>query len=117
MFRAKIELADSMQSRTRRESIEYLYGPFDGHVEYTRTQCDEFPKELLCLVNENAFRLIENQMPVPHVACNSIAIYERVKRNKSWFYLFRGAIPTKEITRVCADVGLRFGAVEQIDCD
>ena len=108
-------MGNVMQSKSKRESIEFLYGPFDGHVEYTRSQCDDLPGELLVLVNENSYRLIEKQPPVPSAACSSIAIYDRVRRNGTWVYLFICVLSTEKITQACAEVGLRFGTAERID--
>lgn len=88
------------------ETIEYIHGPFDGHIESVADCCEAMPEELLCMVNENVFRLMCRRRPEPHIALTSIAIYERTQRNGTWVYLFVGALATGNLRQVCKQVGL-----------
>ncbi len=91
-------------------SIEFIGGPFDGHIEQVSSDYEQLPADLLCLVNENVFRLIGGQEPLPDRSFTSVAIYQRQPSNGRCVYLFIEALATQKIKQACDQVGIWFDA-------
>lgn len=79
--------------------VEFVGGPFDGHVQ-------AFPKEPQQLVRSVAFPINENTLPALHgeqagakAKTTSVAFYELCETNGIWWYHFLGAKSPQEWRR------------------
>ena len=73
-------------------SIEFINGPFDGHVELVSSSVERLPGSIVCYVSENVFRLFEGLCRLPSSAFTSVAVYQREDRGDRTTYRFAGAI-------------------------
>ena len=102
-----------MSKDAPQNSIEYVCGPFDGYVEPVPEECEELPEDLLCIVSDNVFRLMDCRVPLPNISFTSIAMYSRTRRNGAWVYFFAGALGTEKIREACAQAGMMFGTINE----
>lgn len=73
-------------------TVEFVGGPFDGHVESYSDSTRKPPEFLLFCITENAFRFIHGRKPKHNPTPTSIAIYGRYRRGDRWVYDFLQAV-------------------------
>ena len=57
------------------ETIEFIGGSYDGHKELCRTQTVHLPRDLVWIVCEDAFRMLEGRDSHPGGSITSVALY------------------------------------------
>ncbi len=77
-------------------NIEFIGGPYDGHVETSDCHPIHLAVDVVFLVCDNALRLLNGTEPLPGRSLTSIALYELQHRNGTARYRFVGAIPAKD---------------------
>jgi hypothetical protein len=88
--------------------IEFVGGPFDGHLEMFPAAAEQLPQDLIWLVTGNVYRLLDGESAGPKQPVTSIALYERRYRRAAWRYEFTGVISPRELCKVCAEGDFRF---------
>ena len=78
--------------------IEFLGGPYDGHKEPGCTLPAHLPADVVWLVCEDVFRLLDGKDHRPGGSITSVAIYELDAGNGAVRYRFAGASSVKELT-------------------
>ncbi len=76
--------------------IEFIGGPYDGHLESSDCRPIHLAVDVVFLVCENALRLLNGTEPRPGRPLTSVALYELQHRNGIARYRFVGAIPAKD---------------------
>ncbi|KAA5547307.1 hypothetical protein FYK55_02615 [Roseiconus nitratireducens] len=77
--------------------IEFIGGPFDGHVEALVRSPEELPELLVTHVNQNVFRLFEGADPVSCRCPTSVVFYRRQQTDDGWVFRFGGAVAPREL--------------------
>jgi hypothetical protein len=80
------------------EFIEFIGGPYDGHKEPCFTWPTRLPANVVWLVCDDAFRLLDGKDHRPGGSIASVAIYELEVGNGACRYRFVGAISVSELT-------------------
>lgn len=76
--------------------IEFVHGPFDGHIEMVGIPMHALPIRLACCVSDNVFRLIAGQSQLPKSQVTSIVRYQRQRRGDKCIYFFAEATSPTE---------------------
>ena len=92
------ETADSDRDRMRSLEIEFIGGPYDGHMEPRFTWPAHLPADVVWLVCEDAFRLLHGNDHRPCGSLTSVALYELEVGSGRSRYRFLRAISVKELT-------------------
>ena len=83
-------------------NIEFVGGPYDGHVETYHTCARLLPSEVTWLVNADAFRVLHggdhDSSADPRQSLTSVAFYARETASGTYRYRFVGAISIKQLT-------------------
>jgi hypothetical protein len=79
-------------SQNAPNTVEFMGGPFDGHVELLPTERGDLPEHVLCYVSENLFRQLHGQENVSRFTVTSVAIYMLLLHNGGWAYIFVKAV-------------------------
>ena len=83
-------------------NIEFVGGPYDGHVETYYTCARLLPSEVTWLVGADAFRVLlgggHDSNTDPRQSLTSVALYARETANETFRYRFVGAISIKQLT-------------------
>jgi hypothetical protein len=82
----------------RHYRIQFVGGPFDGHVELFPDPAELLPQDLMWFVCANVFHILEGKSERPKQPITSIAVYERMRRQGMWRYDFVGALSPKELS-------------------
>lgn len=77
--------------------IEYIGGPFDGHVEVFAVPDAQLPQDLIFFVSSDGSKILDGRRVRRRHSVTSIALYERQRRCGSWNYGFVGAISPKSL--------------------
>ena len=77
-------------------AVEFMGGPFDGHVHLASFPPDELAPIASLPVNDNMFRMLDNKIPAAKCPATSVAIYELETQKGEWRYRFRGATSARE---------------------
>jgi len=83
--------------QTRCPVIEFIGGPYDGYKELCLTQTVRLPADVVWLVCEDAFRMLEGKDSHPGGAITSVAFYELEARRDAGRYRFTRAISLEEV--------------------
>lgn len=94
---------------SRRYRIEFIGGPFDGHVELFPTPAEQLPQDLMWFVCADVFHVLDGKNECAKQPITSIAVYERKWRRGTWCYLFVGAMSPKQLSKQLAHGDLCFG--------
>lgn len=89
-----------MKSNRVSGTIEFLGGPFDGHVASYSGAADQLPEDVLAPVSENMFRVLNGRMPEDGWPVTSMVIYERQLRGARWYYVLVGAVSPAQVRSV-----------------
>jgi hypothetical protein len=79
-------------------AVEFIGGPFDGHVEWLSAKTGELartgelPEHVLCYISENAFRQLHGQDATSAFSVTSVAIYALLLHGADWAYFFVKAV-------------------------
>ena len=84
-------------SQKSQNIIEFVNGPFDGHLEILSTRAAELPETLVCYISENVFRLMNGETQRSRYSITSVAFYRRARRSTGWVYSFAGAVAPDQI--------------------
>jgi cobyrinic acid a,c-diamide synthase len=87
----------NIMKTTRSCVIEFVGGPFDGHVQYVSLQPSELMELVTLPVNENVLRLVNGEPIGQRAAATSLATYERDLDLQSPRYYFLGSIPADQL--------------------
>ena len=68
------------------DSIEFIDGPYDGHVEPLAMPAAELPFQISCCGSEDTFRLLHGQSRIHEREITSFAIYVRNRRGDRWVF-------------------------------
>ena len=83
-------------------NIEFVGGPYDGHVETFHTCARLLPSEVTWLVGADAFRVLHGDgrdlNTDPRRLLTSVALYARETANDTFRYRFVGAISSQQLT-------------------
>jgi hypothetical protein len=90
-------------NRNRCSAIEFIGGPYDGHVLQCLTQPVHLPANVVWLVCEDAFRMLDGKESCPRGSITSVAIYELEITNTVIRYRFARAISVNKLTRLMRD--------------
>ncbi len=85
--------------RHRPDVIEFIGGPFDGHIESIADD-DEMPPELWWMVNANVFWLLDGKPHGLRQPITSVALYNIQTRADENRYVFLGAVSLDELLAV-----------------
>ena len=77
-------------------AVEFIGGPFDGHVHLASFPPDELAPLASLPVNENMFRMLENHPPRVKAPATSVAVYELQHAGGTWRYRFLGSTAASE---------------------
>ena len=77
-------------------AVEFIGGPFDGHVHLASFPPDELAPIASLPVNDNMFRMLDNKTPGAKCPATSVAIYELEAEQGEWRYRFCGATSARE---------------------
>ena len=99
----KLPIDGKNQNRNRCSAIEFIGGPNDGHVLQCLTRPVHLPANVVWLVCEDAFRMLDGKESRPRGCITSVAIYELEITNTVSRYRFAGAISVNKLTRVMRD--------------
>jgi hypothetical protein len=80
-----------------RNTIEFIHGPLDGHIEILSIAAEQLPESIICYISENIFRLLDGRTEQHAYRITSAAIYKRQRRIKSWNYTFAAAIAPDQV--------------------
>ena len=80
------------------QTIEFINGPLDGHVEILSIGAERMPESLACYISKNVFRLLDGRNYQHHFRITSVAIYKRERRMNSWNYTFTAVVAPGEVT-------------------
>jgi hypothetical protein len=75
--------------------IEFINGPFDGHLELVPSR--SLPENIVCFVSENVFRMLEGRPRLSKSRFTSVAVYQRQSRSERMVYCFAGAVAPQAI--------------------
>ena len=78
--------------------IEFVGGPYDGHKEPSFTRPVQLPTDVIWLVCEDVFRLLNGKGHRTGGRITSVALYELEVRNAAVRYRFAGAASVNELT-------------------
>ncbi len=85
----------------RWQHIEFVGGPYDGHVESYHTRARLLPREVTWRVDADVIRTLhdigQESDSDPHQSITSVAIYARETANETYRYRFVGAISIKQL--------------------
>lgn len=88
-------------------NVEFIGGPYDGHVETYHTCARLLPSEVTWLVSADAFRLLHgvdhDLCTEPRQSLSSVALYARESASVTYRYRFVGAISVKQLTNSIRD--------------
>ena len=70
------------------ETIEFIRGPFDGYLEPITAAVQPLPRQLVCYISNNVYRLFDGLREYDHCRITSAAIYDRRYLNGRWTYEF-----------------------------
>jgi hypothetical protein len=88
--------------------VEFVGGPFDGHVELFCGPAERLPEDMIWFVSQNVFRILQGQAEGPKAPVTSIAFYGRSEQEGIWRYCFHGAISPRELSERWARGELSF---------
>ena len=77
-------------------AVEFIGGPFDGHVHLASFPPHELAPLASLPVNENMFRMLDNQPPGEKSPASSVAVYELESRLGAYRYRFLGSTSASE---------------------
>lgn len=86
-----------MRSNRISGTIEFLGGPFDGHVATFSGTAEQLPEDVLAPVSENMFRVLDGHVPEQGLPVTSLVIYERQSRAARWYYVLVGAVAPAQV--------------------
>jgi hypothetical protein len=82
--------------------IEFVGGPYDGHVETYHTCARLLPREVTWRVDVDLIRALhdggDGSNSDPQRSVMSVALYTRETANQTYRYRFSGAISIKQLT-------------------
>lgn len=90
-------MRNGKNARTRCPPIEFIGGPYDGHKELCRTQIVHLPTDLVWIVCEDAFRMLDGKDSHPGGSITSVAIYELEAGKDARRYRFTRSISLDEL--------------------
>ena len=97
MRRQHAKPCDGYDPDSRGLRVEFTGGPFDGHEQLWFASPTRLPTEVVWLVCEDAFRLLDGQCRRPTGAFTSVALYELEKANSAYRYRFVRALPVNDL--------------------
>lgn len=81
--------------------IDFVGGPYDGHVETYHTSARLLPKEVTWRVGADVLRRLHDgahdSNSDPHQSVTSVALYARETAGETYRYRFVGAISIKQL--------------------
>jgi hypothetical protein len=89
---------DGDDNRIRFLEIEFVGGPYDGHKESCFTRPIHLPADVVWLVCEDVFRLLDGKDRCPGGAMTSVALYKLDADSGTCRYRFAGAVSVKQLT-------------------
>ena len=90
--------------RVRSLEVIFVGGPYDGHKATCFTQVVQLPTDLVCLVCEDAVRLLNGEPGRRSGVMSSVAFYELVFDDGTPRYRFAGAVPIDELSDLISHV-------------
>ena len=88
-------------------NIQFVGGPYDGHVETYHTCARLLPSEVTWLVSADAFRVLHggdhDSSTDPRQSLTSVALYARETASETYRYRFVGVISIKQLTNSIRD--------------
>ncbi len=82
--------------------IDFVGGPYDGHVETYHTSARLLPKEVTWRVGADVLRRLHDgghdSNSDPHQSVTSVALYARETAGETYRYRFVGAVSIKQLT-------------------
>ena len=78
--------------------IEFTGGPYDGHEQAWLALPTRLPTEVVWLVCEDAFRLLDGETRRPTGVFTSVALYELEIAGGAYRYRFTRALPVNALT-------------------
>ena len=99
----KLPISDKYENRNRYSLVEFIGGPYDGHLLQCLTRPVHLPANVAWLVCEDAFRMLDGRASCSRGAMTSVAIYDLQMTNSVIRYRFVRAISINELTRVMRD--------------
>jgi hypothetical protein len=73
--------------KTTTIAIEFIGGPFDGHMQSVSATPDELLPSVALPVNENVLRMLDGQARGPARPTRTVAFYE-LQHDNGWRYCF-----------------------------
>ena len=93
---ANLKPHDEHDGQSRCLCVEFTGGPYDGHEQSWFALPTRLPVEVLWLVCEDAFRLLNGETRRPAGVFTSVALYELVIANGAYRYRFVRALPVND---------------------
>lgn len=81
----------------RGTEINFIGGPYDGHVQTFVVPTDRLFRKMAVPVNRNVFRALAGMPRGPEAPASSVAIYELVEDGNGWRYEFSESRRAKEL--------------------
>jgi hypothetical protein len=79
-------------------AVEFVGGPFDGHVYMASFPPEELANMTYLPVNHNMFLMLEGRTPGPKAPATSVAVYELEGQDSGdWRYCFLGAMAANDV--------------------
>lgn len=91
--------SEGNHDRMRLLEIEFIGGPYDGHNEPCFGRPVQLPADVIWLVCDDAYRLIDGKDHRGSGSITSVAFYELDVGNGTCKYRFAGAISVTALTR------------------
>ena len=84
-------------------AIEFIDGPYDGHVLQCLMQPVHLPADVVWLVCDDAFRMLDGKESCPRGSITSVAVYALEMTNPVVRYRFARAISLSKLIRLMRD--------------
>jgi hypothetical protein len=94
---ATLKPRDGHDPDSRGLCVEFTDGPYDGHEQSWFASPTRLPVEVVWLVCEDAFRLLDGQSHRPTGVFTSVALFELEKTNAAYRCRFVRALPVNDL--------------------
>ena len=79
-------------------TVQFLFGPFDGHRETLSVHPELLPEHLVCYISPATLRRINGQSESEGDLVTSVVIYIKGRRRGRWSYRFVKAIAPQNVS-------------------